>query len=209
MPMTRSRRGGSLLKGVAIGCCGASLVATVVAFILYQRVKAKPPPPPEATLSTNTTAGRPLSPPERPLDQQIEEIQRATQSAQPESVDLDIRPDQLTDILRERLEAEGAGDIDVYFGDSTVVVQAPVNFQGSTLHATIRARPFVEEGNLRLEIEDAEVGKVTMPSAVRQRLQDTIDEALRDNPPQRTGVYLESVEIAPERMLVRGYTVPR
>ena len=209
-PIAGSRAGSvrKALLGIGAGCGVAVLAAAILALFYYQRLTAVPSPPPEATVPAVTQAVIPPPPPPlEPLPAQVQRVERAVQAKQPhQPVELDIRADELGDLVRDRLARNGVQDLQVYFAEGTVVARGRTDLGGRQLHATIRVEPEIENGELKLPIKDAQVGTIPMPSQFRERLQKQVDSALRESPPPKTGVWLETVEVTPGRMVVTGRT---
>lgn len=193
--------------GCVCGCGVIVLIAGLVALVGYRRMTATPPPPPEARYSRPDQTIVP--PPIISLEQQVQSIESAARSGRAQPVALDLRPQELSAHLADRLRGRGVEDLQVHFGEGVVVAQGRVAIEGRELHVTIRTLPRIENGQLRLSVEGGQIGVMPMPAKMREEVQRNIDRALQDNPVQQSGMWLQSVEVTPGRMILQGQTTAR
>ena len=202
----RQRAKKNLSWGIAIGCAVISLGMFLVVIVSYFRLVAKPPPPPEAAYSPPVQS--PGSPHAPSVEQQVRDIGRASRSGRPEPVALHVTPDQLRADVAPVLQKKGVEDLQFYFGYGTIAGQGKANVHGRPVHATVRLRPRIANGQLRFDVEDARIGMFPMPSGLRRQLQTEIDKAVAENPPEEGPVWWESVDVTPQGMTLRGQTIP-
>ena len=198
-----------LLVGLGIGCGVVCVGVAILLAVGYARLTAVPPPLPEAVQSsdqpnTGVSPGQGVA-----LQAQVAVVQRAVRSRRPQPVAIDVSAEELTRQLGRDLEGQGVEDLNIYLGEGTVVAQGRTSMGDRKLYATVRLRPGVENGCLTLQIEDGQVGTLPMPKQLRDQLQHRVDESIAANPPQRTGIRLESVHVSGGRLRLQGTSMGR
>ena len=207
---TAKRKGRPVWVQVVIGLLILVAVAVVaVAAMIALKVRAMRAPAPlpvEATLplSSNVTT----LPPPPPLEEQLQQVRAAMQPGVQQRVQLDVRPQDLASVVAGPARQRGVEDLRLYFGQGTVAAQGKVRWQGQQFHATVRLRPSVHNGQLRLQIEEIRLGRAAVPATVRRVWQEHLDRALAQTPPDLAHVWLEGLQVEPGRVVVEGVTVP-
>lgn len=201
--VTQRRR---LLVGSCLGCSGLLALAALVVALKLKGATAPAPPPPEAQLPTAPEVA--ATPPQVPLSQQLQQVRAAANSGVSQPVQLDVRPDELAATISQEAQRRGVQDLRLYFGEGTVAAQAKVPYGGRLLDATVRVRPSIQDGQLRLDIQEARIGRTAVPAQLLAKWQEELDKALRNNPPQKTHLWLQTLQVEPGRIIVGGQTVP-
>ena len=201
----RTRR--SLLLWTGMGAVLVLLGGVVYVLVGYLRVNATPPPPPEAKLADEATALYGKAP-TASIDDQLEQVAKAVREGRNGSFEIGMRPADLQATLSRRLQDQQIEGLKVYFGDGVVVLQGKVTLAQRRLWATVRVTPRIENGQLMLDVTDAQLGTQPMWAGVREQLQREICKALAGNSPGQTGVWLDSAAVSPYRMTVQGHTQP-
>ncbi len=137
----------------------------------------------------------------------------APQGAQP--VEITWTQEELNDYLAGQvLNQQGleVGDVQATLGQGEVIVSFYARHAQSGLsgEVTVRGKPFVSEGKVYVQIEDVTLGP-SFSGFTRLIAENLIKEALKQYsgeqgiPVPAEGIVVESVEITPGQMIVRGY----
>lgn len=191
-------------------CLTVGLVLIVgavgVAIYGYMRLKAPTPPPPEAIAI-------PLKPPppRAPLAKQLlrngETAAKVARTGKPQAIVLDVRPEDVEEILAPTLKDKGVQDLRVYFGDGTIACQGHVDLHDHSETVTARARPRVEDGLLKVDIIEAKIGSLPVPAKLSRAMTFVLEKKLNSQFHQKgrgAEVELTSVKVTPGRMVLRG-----
>lgn len=230
----RRRTRQALLKGCLAGCLVVVLLACALVFIGYRRLTATPPSAadqlrrsagrahaPDATPPSETapTPAAPHAPSPSPapsapvprqvpaLEQQVREVARAAQTPGPQPVVMHVPPAELRDALAARLEGKGLDGLDLAFGYGEAIAQGRAKVRGHEFYTTVRVKPRIEEGKLRLDVHDARIGTFPAPSGLKEQFQKEVDKGVAKSPVHEAPVWWDSVDVTPEGMILQGRTI--
>jgi len=187
---------------VAGGVGAIVLVLVVIALVNLKRATSIPPPPPEAQQSQSVTASGGYQ--VAPLQTQIQQATLSAVANPTQPVSLYLRPEDVVRELAPSLGGSGVQDLVVYCGNGTIGAQGVVMAGKRRLHATVRLRPQVESGGLKLELVDAKIGTMPMPSSLRRQLEEELAKATAGGRNPLNQLYLDSVQAAPGLLTITG-----
>lgn len=118
-----------------------------------------------------------------------------------------VPPDELRDALAARLEGKGLDGLDLAFGYGEALAQGRAKVHGRDLYTTVRVRPRIEDGQLRLDVHDARIGTFPAPRGLKEQFQQEVDKGVARSPMYDTPVKWESVDVTPEGMVLQGRTM--
>ena len=227
----RRRARQALLKGCLAGCLSLFVLLCALVFIGYRRLTATPPTAAEQirrtaarTTAPGATPSSPVSPaPSAPgpsptpgapaprhapaLEQQVRDVARAAQAPAPQPVVMHVPPAELRDALAARLEGKGLDGLDLAFGYGEAIAQGRAKFHGHEFHTTVRVKPRIEEGLLRLDVQDARIGTFPAPGGLKEQFQKEVDKGVARSPVHEAPVWWDSVDVTPEGMVLQGRTM--
>jgi len=91
----------------------------------------------------------------------------------------------------------------VYFGDGTIAGTGDATWHGRTVHVTVRSRPVVSDGGLRIEVLEVRLGRLPAPGAVYQQARDELNRGIGELTTARR-IRVESVHVSPGVMTITG-----
>lgn len=174
-----------MLKKVAIGVgsfLGVVLIALIVVFVLLTRSAGTlPPPPTYAPASPAATPGPPLP----PLAEQLKQLSDAIEQTKKTGVEQPVRVVILEDeanaqfgkMISAGLTYEGitVKSAKVYFVEGYARLDMQATWSGSSLLATMTATPAVSDGQVAFSIENASVGVLPLPPALREQIEEALN----------------------------------
>jgi uncharacterized protein YpmS len=139
------------------------------------------------------------------------EDQLATASAELEQtgqVTVIISETQLTSYFAQQLPSSGdvvLTDPQVRLRDGIIEVTGIASVGSLTTDAMVILQPYIEQGNLRLSIQEAKFGAVPIPDAILETLTETLNQNL-DNFTTVNGrkFWLETITVADGSMTLSG-----
>jgi len=204
------------LRWAVLGCGSTVLLGLLTLAVLYLLATSTPPPPREAarpspTTPAPTSGGRPAPPTTTapsaqatpPLQNQLRQAREAGRSSQPTPIQLVITQGELNANLASQTQRGEIRNAQVYFGTGTVVATGDVQWQGGTVHVTVRAHPVVSGGKVRLIVDDVAIGRLPAPGVLRQQAQSRLDSAVEDLL-RKQRFQAESLRVAPGVMTIEG-----
>ncbi len=204
---------------VGTGCGSALVLLLIVALILYKMATYVPPEARQALETSPASQPPPSSPapgsPSAPgtLETQLARIEDQARRGQPGPVTVTTTEAEFNSFLARQAAEESGGDVHnprVTFGAGTMTFSAVVHLQNRWLYVQAEGVPEVRpDGGLRFALRSARLGSLGMPAGLRARLQEQVDQALRDATPQKTGLHLTSITVAPGELRLTGNIVPR
>lgn len=188
----------------AIGCGGVLVVGLIVLGVIYWMLTSEAPPPPEATASdSDGSAGSAQRRSSPPLTRQLRQAEEAARSSRRVRVTLTVRQDELNALAAQSGSSQ-VRNLTFFLGDGTIAGVGDVTWRGRTVELTVRARPVVADGTVRMEVREVRVGRLGAPASV----QDEVRRELNRGVQRLLGserVTVESVDVSPGVMTVHGW----
>jgi len=163
---------------------------------------AAPQPATRASLPAGVPAGTPSFP------QQVQQVQAAAQSGDTSQHTMYITDSELSEQLgAEARKHEEVEDIHGYFEKGQAFLAVRVNAKGHVLNLTLILQPRVADGTVSFGVDQVFVGQVAAPPAIAQKVQEEITKRSAWFTPERTGMYVDSIEIKSGLAVLKGRPV--
>lgn len=143
---------------------------------------------------------------------QIEEVARQARknepNAPPKTFVVEASEEQLNTLLQDRLRTEKfpISDLRVGLSQDLLTLQGTAKYGGIDWPATISGTLKAKNGALDYQIESLGVSGYPAPGQLRKKAQSAIETGLQKAFEKRDHARIESVEIAPGKLTVRGQT---
>ncbi len=172
------------------------------------------PTAPTATPGAGTSAAAPATPgvptgtPAFP--QQIQQVQQAAQVGDTAPRTLYLTDADLTaQIAGEITKHQEVKEAHAYFEDGKAYLTARVDAKGHELNLTMVLAPTVSNGAVRFDVQQVFVGQVAAPPAIAQKVQEEIGKRGAWFAPEKTGLYVERIEMKSGVAVLTGRPVRR
>jgi hypothetical protein len=210
------------------GCLGLLLLALLVFLLIYFKIHAGPalprdvqrriqataksgqtsPPAPTAPGGAAAPAAVPAGTP--PLRQQLSQLEYAGRSGDNRPQTLYVTDAELNSMLADNFKGDQRiREVRSYFGSGAAYMVAVVNWKGQTLTVTVTTQPVVVNGGLQFAVQKVNVGSLSAPEAIVERVQSAVAKNSGKFSPERTGLYVEQVDIRDGVAVLSGRAVPK
>lgn len=219
-------------RTILLACLGAVALVLLVALVTYLRVRGGPALPPEIerrlaqerSQSQQPGSGQPGAqapapgqPPADlvpagtpPLKQQLANLEYAGRSGDTRPQTLYVTDAELNDILGGSLRNDPKiRTVRAYFGSGRAYIVAVGDFHGNDINVTVAANPVIVNGGVQFGVESVRIGSMAAPEAVFSKIQQ---EAMKNSDklsPQRTGLYVDRIDIRNGVAILSGRAVPK
>lgn len=141
---------------------------------------------------------------------QVQQVRAAAQQGDTSQHTMYITDAELGDQLGEEARKHSeVQEVHGFFESGQAYLTARVNAKGHELNLTIVLRPNVADGSVRFDVDRIFVGKVAAPPAIAQKVQEEIGKRAAWFTPERTGLFVERIEIKSGLAVLSGRPVAR
>jgi hypothetical protein len=208
------------------GCLGLAILGILILLIIALKIHAGPalpadvqrrirgieeasqahsqtPSTPEgADAARSVPAGTP------PLRQQLAQMEYAGRAGDTRPQTLYVTDAELNTMLADNSKADGrVRDVRAYFGSGAAYMVAVADWKGQTLTVTIATQPVIVNGGLQFAVQNVKVGSLSAPDAIVERVQSAVAKNSGRFAPERTGLYVEQVEVRDGLAILSGHAV--
>jgi len=158
--------------------------------------------------SAPTVPGVPAGTPAFP--QQVQQVQQAAQTGDTAPRTLYLTDADLTaQIAGEITKHQEVKEAHAYFEEGKAYLTARVDAKGHELNLTMVLAPTITSGAVRFDVQQVFVGQVAAPPAIAQKVQEEIGKRGAWFTPERTGLYVEQIELKSGLAVLKGRPVRR
>ncbi|MGE5530620.1 MAG: hypothetical protein ACM3VW_00715 [Bacteroidota bacterium] len=212
------------------GCVGLLVLALLVFLLIYFKIHAGPALPRDVqrriratgkigeTPSQMPTAPGAAGAPSAatvpagtpPLRQQLAQLEYAGRSGDSRPQTLYVTDAELNSMLADSFKGDQRiREVRSYFGSGAAYMVAVVNWKGQTLTVTVTTEPVVVNGGLQFAVQKVNVGSLSAPGAIVERVQGAVAKNSGKFAPERTGLYVEQVDIRDGVAILSGRAVAK
>jgi len=158
--------------------------------------------------SAGTYPGVPAGTP--PFAQQVLQAQQAGQAGDASPRTLYITDAELSAQLGEEIRKHPeVKEVNGYFEAARAYLTVRLDAKGHELNLTVVLKPTLVGGAVRFDADQAFVGQVAAPTAMAQKVQEEVAKRGTWFTPDKTGLYLEQIDLKSGVAVLRGRPVRR
>lgn len=204
-PLTPQQRRRRTIIIVVSVVGGLLLLAGIVALVFWIRATGQAPLPDDVQEGIEASSDRQRLAPR----QQIQQVQNAIQDDRQERFEIRLTNSDIRQMLGRAGSVPGVRSPNVYCGDGRVVVTGSAEYAGRSWNLQAAIQLQASEGGLSGSVTSLKIGSMDAPEELRQQLQSRLQEAMAQQKPGRTGLYIQSISIHPGYAVISGYTTGR
>lgn len=157
-----------------------------------------------ASATPSVPAGTP------PLRQQLAQVEYAGRTRDNRPQTLYVTEAELNTMLADNFKSDGRiREVRAYFGGGAAYMVAVADWKGQTVTVTVATEPVIVNGGLQFAVQKVSVGSLSAPDAIVGRVQRAVGKNSSKFAPERTGLYVERVEIRDGVAILSGHAVPK